>query len=550
MQRARWSDALLSVLLVLGVTLAFHWLLFPRIADPDSFYHVGHARLYAATSVMDTSFPWTAFSTIGDEGADLWWGFHMVLIPLSGGADVAAAVRRAAFGLTLAGLLLVAWLAIRHRLANAPLWALVFFLSVPNVLFRYLAVRPEVLSVPLALLLLSALVRRQPLLTLLLATAITWVHLSMFWMGPGIAMVWAGAVLADRWIAGPARSGALPGWPRQLPSMALLVGAGTALGWILRPHAPGAARLAWIQIAKLLFEKTGDAPLTFAVDLAPLDLHTLGVTAWPLLFPWAAALGWLAWTGLRRREALWNIPAAERILLWTTLVLAAGFLGMTVLLARRSLVHWAAFATVFAGVAFTHLSPAARKNVLSRALLMSLVPLFAFALWRNALNIQYVAQPPDTLEEVATWLADNSRPGDLVFNTHWDTFGPLFARDGVNRFVGGMDPIFQFARSPALYWEFHHLSTDAGAEVTCPDPVCSEENVKDSYGVFTEDFGARWILVEPRRNPRLTLHLLRDPRYNLALETQREAVFEILDEVPAPTGAESGSDARSSADPG
>jgi hypothetical protein len=36
------------------------------------------------------------------------------------------------------------------------------------------------------------------------------------------------------------------------------------------------------------------------------------------------------------------------------------------------------------------------------------------------------------------------------------------------------------------------------------------------------------VLVEPRRNPRLSLYLLNDPRFELALETQREAVFEIV----------------------
>jgi len=46
--------------------------------------------------------------------------------------------------------------------------------------------------------------------------------------------------------------------------------------------------------------------------------------------------------------------------------------------------------------------------------------------------------------------------------------------------------------------------------------------------VLEDDFGARWVLVEPRRNPRLSLYLLNDPRYGLALETQREAVFEVL----------------------
>lgn len=544
---SRLREAALAAALVVGVVLAFHWLLFPRVADPDSFYHVGHARHYAETSLLDTSFPWTAHSAIAEEGADLWWGFHALLVPLSGGDDVAAAVRRSAAALTVVGLLLVALLALRHRLLDAPLWAPLFFVAVPNVLFRYLAVRPEVLSVPLALLLLSALARRRPWAALVAATAITWVHLSMFWLGPGLCAVWVASVMAD---GGARRSGAESTTRlRTVPALVFAVGAGTALGWLLRPNPLGAARLAWIQIAELLFEKTGDTPLTFAVDLAPLDLPTLWVMAWPLLLPWAAGLAVLAWAAFRDRDALRAVPAGERAHLWASLVLAGGFLGLTVVVARRSLVHWAAFATLSLALVVTHLAPGRRREAVSRALLAAFPLLFAYSLWRNALNVQYVSQPPDAMAEVATWLSTHAEPGDLVFNTHWDTFGPLFAHNRAVRYVGGMDPIFQYARDPELYWEFHHISTDASPAATCPAPVCPEESLRDTHAVLGEDFGARWIVVEPRRNPRLSLYLLNDPRYRLALETPREAVFERLVAAPV-TAAETGSDARSSGGPG
>ncbi len=543
---SRVREAALAVILAVGVALAFHWLLYPRIADPDSFYHVGHARLYAATSIFHTSFPWTSFSAIATEKADLWWGFHVLLVPFAVLHRPADSIRTAAAVLTIVSLLLIAWLALRHRFLDAALWPLVFFLAVPNVLFRYVAVRPETLSVPLALLLLSALVRREPRLTFVLAVAITWVHLSMFWLAPGIGVVWALAVLGDGMVLGghdvddapPRLDGlgagqrdadgpdvAATSWWTTIPGLAVAVGGGTALGWLLRPHPLGAARLAWIQIAKLLFEKTGGVPLTFAVDLAPLKPHDMWNMSWPLLIPWVAGLVVLVWAAVRSREALRATPAGERAHLWATLILGAGFLGLTLFVARRSLVQWAAFATVSLGLLVTWFTPGHRIGWASRVLLLTIPIFFAYSLWRNALNDRFVAQPPETLGEAADWLAAHSKPGDLVFNTHWDTFGPLFARNRVNHYVGGMDPIFQFARSPALYWEFHHLSTDEGAQVTCPDPVCSSGNARDTYDVLTRDFGARYVLVQPRRNPRFALYLLHDNRYRLALETRGEAIF-------------------------
>jgi hypothetical protein len=535
---SRSREAVVAVLMAAGVALAFHWLLYPRIADPDSFYHVGHARLYAATSIFHTSFPWTAFSAIATEKADLWWGFHVLLVPFAAFHHPAVSIRVAAVVLTLTSLLLFAWLAFRHRFLSAFLWPLIFFLAVPNVLFRYMAVRPGELSIPLALLLLSALVRRQPLLTFGVATAITWVHLSMFWLGPGIAVTWALAVLIDGRMQGDAAPEGPPSRWRTLPGLAVAVGAGTVAGWLLRPHPLGAARLAWIQIAKLLFEKTGGVHLSFAVELAPLKPLEAWDMVWPLFVPWCLALAALLWAALRHREALRAMPGEERAHLWATLLLGAGFLALTGLVARRSLVQWAAFATVSLALTVTWLTPARRAAWASRTLLLAIPLLFAYSLWRNALNDMYVAQPPDTLEEEAHWLAANSRPGDLVFNTHWDTFGPLFARDRVDHYVGGMDPIFQYARSPALYWEFHHLSTDEGAGATCPDPVCTRENARDTYTVLTRDFGARWVLVQPQRNPRLSEYLLHDARYRLAVESPGAAVFEILrDSVPLPAAS-------------
>lgn len=529
------------------VALAFHALLYPGVADADAFYHVGHARVYADGSLLDTRFPWTAFSVIGEVGADLWWGFHALLLPFAAAfADPAVAIRVAAASLTLVALGGVTWLTLRHGFLGAALWPALFLLAVPNVLFRYLAVRPEVLSIPLVLLLLSALVRRSPWLVLALATAVTWIHLGMFWLGPGMGVVWAGATLADGWRVGregdpalrnpsdpgPARtvSERPSGFAASVPGLLGLVLLGSALGWLLRPDPLGAAELAWIQIAELLLEKTGDTPLTFAVDLAPLSPRLLFVTAWPLLLPWLAGLAYLGTTALDEPETVAAVPSRERILLWTSSLMAAGFLFLTVVVARRSLVHWAAFAVVGLATGVTHLTPPDRRAAMKRALLLALPLLFAWSLWRNELNSRFVALAPDHLAQAASWLEERSEPGDLVFNTHWDTFGPLFARNRTNHYLGGMDPIFQYALDPGTYWTFHHLSTDVATDVTCPLPDCTPDQVVDTWSVLREGFGARWILVEPRRNPRLSLFLLEDERFRLALETQREAVFEILPE--------------------
>jgi hypothetical protein len=135
----------------------------------------------------------------------------------------------------------------------------------------------------------------------------------------------------------------------------------------------------------------------------------------------------------------------------------------------------------------------------------------------------------------AAYLAQSGEPGDVVFHAKWDNFGPLFARNRESLYLGGMDPIFQLAHDPRRYWEFFYLSADLTTEWTCDAYPCIAGVATDTDRVLREHFGARWVVVEPLRSPRLSLYLLGDPSYALRFETQREAVFEVL--PPPPAGA-------------
>jgi hypothetical protein len=210
------------------------------------------------------------------------------------------------------------------------------------------------------------------------------------------------------------------------------------------------------------------------------------------------------------------------------ILVSGAFLGLALFSARRALEQYVAFGFV----ALPFLWCFATSGTARRRLRPILgVVLAAHLLWgsqRHALNLSQVAFPADALREVAGYLAANSEPGDVVFHARWDNFGPLFAHNRTNTYLGGMDPIFQYAYDPRAYWEYFYLSADANVEWTCDAFPCSSGIATDSHEVIRNHFGARWVLVEPRRNPRLTLYLLNDDGFELALETQREAVFAVL----------------------
>src|SRR5579872_2438278 len=155
------SKPRLSVLAFVLVTIAtaffFHFF-YRNIADPDSLYHMRHACLYRTGSLSTSQFPWAQYSVIRTEGSDLWYGFHLLLIPFTQG-DMIVGLRLAGVLLTVLLLGSFAWIARRHRIERPFWWPFLLFFAIPNVLFCFVMVRPHMLSLVAGLVLLSFLVR-------------------------------------------------------------------------------------------------------------------------------------------------------------------------------------------------------------------------------------------------------------------------------------------------------------------------------------------------------------------------------------------------------
>jgi hypothetical protein len=513
--------AALALVAVLG-----HLTLFPNVADLDAFYHLGHAAAYLERSIFDTSLPWATQSVIGDRGADIWWGFHMLLAPFAALGVVEWSIRAAAFALTL--LLAGTVLAVlrRHGVPGGGWWAALFLVAVPNVFFRYLMARPHMVSLPLGLLLLSVLARGRWWQAGLISAAITWVHLGMFWLAPGLLGAY-GLVRVGERLTAPRPGSAPDGDSVPLAVALAVVPLGTLLGWLLRPHPIEAASLATVQIIRLLAEKATEEPLLFARELLPLPLGNLAYTSAFLLFCWICAVVLTAVSAARERMG--DMRWEDRRLLLASLLVSIVFFVLTVVSARRAQVEWSAFAFLVLPLTWTYLVGLDGKRSWRALFAVLCAANVAWGAGRHLVNVERVSFEADTMEEVAGFLEGASEPGDLVFHAHWDNFGPLFARNRTNVYLGGMDPIFQFSHSPQLYWEYFYISADVNVEWTCDAFPCADGVATDTYDVLRDHFGARWVVVEPRRNPRLSLYLLNDRRYALRLETRSEAVFEVLE---------------------
>lgn len=488
------------------------------IPDVDSFYHIRHAWLYRTEGIFDSALPWAQFSVVNTIGADLWYGFHILLIPLTLFSNMLTGIAIGGILITIATALLVYAALTRLRVRWPGFWLFVFVFATADLLYRITMLRPHPLSLGLSLLLFAFLVthdedakkeKRTLWYIFAIGAAFSWIHISLSWLPVLIALAVAGFRVLQK---------IQPQW-RKL----IVLGAGLLTGILLRPNPFGAIRLAYIQVFKLLFEKQGGLPIRFGRELTPFVFENFADQLIPITILLAAGGGFLVWLMIKKR-----LPQEYKTALWGSALLALFFAYLTFGVARRSNEIFIGFAIIFL------------------ALLWTLRPRFS-VWWGGAIGIVMVAalfyMPFKTLyryntylqnafypyrfAEAAAWLQNNTAPQEIVFHSHWDRFAQLFYWNPNNYYINGMDPIFLFAHDQSLYWKTHFYAIDQAGPFTCGKIRCEAGETESTYNVLVNDFHASYVFVEPLRSSKLYQYLQSDERFEKVFDNSSEAIFRI-----------------------
>ncbi|MEK7500989.1 MAG: hypothetical protein AAB642_02580, partial [Patescibacteria group bacterium] len=225
-----------------------------------------------------------------------------------------------------------------------------------------------------------------------------------------------------------------------------------------------------------------------------------------------------------------------KVMAFSSLVISLVFFVLTIVVARRSHDFWILFGVLFIAAAYSAVmqNPLIQhshilKNVrmLFRAVtVLIFMFLIVYTPYRNSISLEERAVKPDRFKGAALWLKNNSQPGDIVFNVRWSDFPMLYYWNDTNHYIGGMDPIFQYAYDPALYWKFHYLSADEVTKKTCGAPACTASQMEDTYEVLKRDFKAKYVVLEKQRNPLAYFYLENNPQqYEKKIDTTAEAVY-------------------------
>ncbi len=457
------------------------------------------------------AFPWTQFSVWKIYSADIWYGFHILLIPFTYLSNEFLGMKLATIFLAAGFLSVFYFILKRHRIAHPFFWTILLYFSAADFLFRLNMLRPQILSFALLPLILSFFIRGRWWPVFAVSALLAFFHLSFFW-----AAILIGAVAAV-WIFI---------FEKRIEWQKLLAAAGgLILGWLLRPNPIGALKILWVQLFELILEKQRGVQLLFGEEILPLDWVGIKFQLIPALVIWLAVIAILVWTA--REGKLKHADNSVKVILGASFSLSLVFLILAFVIGRRATDLWGIYSILFAAQFFSWWLLCKSRNWVWLGLVTFLIVMIArhsytFNLYTQASN----TYAPDHLKEVSLWLRENSRPGEIVFHTAWDSFPPLFFWNQKNYYINSADPIFQYAFNKELYWKNHFIAL-SGKPYTCGSPICLPETSEDLYTVLSRDFSASYIVVELDRNSGLNQNLSEDSRFKKVFQTEKEVVYSL-----------------------
>src|SRR3989344_2473875 len=496
-------------LLAVIVFAAFLHFGYPIRPEGDQVYHFKHAEIYKTNGIFDSGFRWLPYSAIGKRGADMWYGFHLLLIPFTFFQDQILGLRVAGFFISSL-LLVIFYLALAGLgIEKRHVWPFLLMLSGFFALFHLATVRPHVLSLAFNILAYSFAITGSMWGIFGASFVASFLHLSLFWA----TLLILGVFISVKFFLEKTFD-----WRIVLFSFG-----GIMLGWFLRPNPFGAAELVYVQIIELMLAKFKGVPLNFGFELYPLGWHVFSIFG-AFIFLWFLAI--FVFARISKKDAV----------LWSAFSLSVVFFLMTVFIAQRSFDLWAAFGIIFIAFVYPHTNvlvwgfiPNAKKlgaMALSAAIIIALF-MAVQSLYKNDQFLKTALWSPYRFQSIAEWLKNNSKDGNVVFNVSWDYFPELFFWNTKNFYIGGMDPIFQYDYDQELYWKAYYLETGKTTRFTCAAVACEEKDFKDTYAVLKNDFGAKYLVLDKNYDTALYRYFAGDSRFALKDENQNATLFEL-----------------------
>ncbi len=464
----------------------------PGIAGGDDGYrHIKFAAIIRQQGWEQAAqYPWLTKTFPENKPVDLWFLYHILLVPFTLISNLLLASK-------LATLLLVALLGVvffrvlkAQEVAYPWLWLTLLALGSVDFMFRLTLGRPLLLNITFCLLAILLLIKQKYWPLVLVSTLFMLTNVAAVLLLPLIGAYIFARLVIDRKFT-------------LLPLLCVIVG--LAVGLLIHPQFPDNVHLAFIQIFDTQFTAIKDN-VKVGNEIYPYSRNYFLQSNFLIFVLWLIASGLYIYQLVKRKTNSQTL----------FIFLSSIFAFVLTLKSKRFIEYYAPMSLLFSALIYKDYLINVKWHDLKHGFEQhwQIIAGFTLVVMLAVVGLGYnyqqqldsVSTSPTGVEYkgVAAWLIDHSQTGEIVFNSQWDQFPQMFFYDDKNYYIAGIDPTFIYIRNPEDYQKWKTI-TDEHPELWT-DSAEIHRQIK-------EDFNSKYILVEPGRNPRLAKFLTNQPEW-------------------------------------
>ncbi|MDE2037751.1 MAG: glycosyltransferase family 2 protein [Patescibacteria group bacterium] len=474
-----WMPAFLSFAVFFAVFFAVYFSVSTLSSGDDHFFHFRFAQEMLSHGFFGSfqDFKSIYFSQMAHGNSYFMYYnfiFYVVAIPFTFITPLYLGIKLYAVLIAAAAFTLLYWCLKRFDIRYPFVWTLVI-LSITSTasLWRFFLSRPYALAPSILLLLLYFLYRKNHVGVAIVSFAYLFWHSSTFFMPICVAVAY---YIIEKFYRNKGD------WK----NLACAIGGTMAAIGATYLVSGGFLIFIWQTLVKIYWQTIlGHAvKISEGGELYPIDFFNFIQTNALIFAAFVTALSvdifsYVAYkTGRSPSDDYFaDAPAPRRHLQSTVLFLTAGFFLGTVAVSGRFGDYFTFFAALYIALSFDYarrLVVISGGSLIRQSLGTGLAIVLAYLFLSNMLFLQQriaYGQSPLEFYQVGSWLKENSKPGDIVFEANWSWFPQLYYWSPDDYYSAGLEPRFMYDYNPALYWESVHIAQDGYvcAQQECPD---------------------------------------------------------------------------------
>ncbi|MCI0417538.1 EpsG family protein, partial [bacterium] len=489
--KARPFYALTVVFFVSTAVLSYIQFAAPNIPDHDGYYHIKMAELIR-TSGLPTPFPYLPFTILDEKGySDHHMLLHVIQIPFTFLRDLRFAAKLSAVFCAAIAFTTFFWLLRSFRIPHPWLWLVLLYASSSAFLYRMSMPRAPSLSLAFQFIAFYFILKRNFKSLTLLCLIFVWTY-NAFPTVVALALIGTLVFLVTE---------------RRFEYKILLAsGIGIAAGLLINPYFPRDILFLWNHIVPKIFAAKYETSV--GSEWYPYRTWSL-LTLSPVAF-----LSYFAGLFFSNRDE-WKSDAPK--LFW---FLTASMYLLLLFKSRRFVEYFPPFAIVFLAFATRNLLAntsfeSVMRTATGKITMFTGTIVLSMFLASSIIQVRQVirnAQDSLAYKAGAEWLAQNTPPGSIVFNTDWDDFPMLFHYNTHNRYIVGLDADFLRLKDEKLFREYERITRG---------------KVDDPSDSILEDFHARFALTD-NRHKEFMKKAAKSRRFKKRFSDKYTTVYEIV----------------------